>query len=71
MDKSTVLVLTPLVSLMVNQVKNLRERCVSAAILSGNDGVDKDLQAATVKPGLYSLLYTAPEAVVDSIASRW
>lgn len=39
---------------------------MSATILSGNDGVVKDLQALKT-----SILHAAPEAVVDSIASRW
>ena len=34
-----VLVVSPLVSLMIDQVESLRKRGVSAAILSGNEGV--------------------------------
>ena len=41
---SVVLVISPLVSLMVNQVTSLRERGVMAAIVSGHPGVSTDLQ---------------------------
>ena len=37
-ERSVVLVLSPLVSLMIDQVSGLRKRGVSAAILSGNKG---------------------------------
>jgi len=37
---TAVLVVSPLVSLMINQVESLRKRGVSAAILSGNEGVE-------------------------------
>ena len=37
-ERSVVLVLSPLVSLMVDQVAGLKKRGVSAAILSGNKG---------------------------------
>jgi len=38
--RTAVLVVSPLVSLMINQVESLRKRGVSAAILSGNEGVE-------------------------------
>ena len=41
---SAVLVISPLVSLMVDQVTSLRERGVMAAIVSGYPGVSTDLQ---------------------------
>ena len=41
---SVVLVISPLVSLMVDQVTSLRERGVMAAIVSGHPGVSTDLQ---------------------------
>lgn len=66
---TSILVVSPLISLMVNQVKSLKQRGVSAAILSENPGVDKDMQALSVLPGQYSLLYTAPEAVIDN--DKW
>ncbi len=55
--------------LMIDQVRSLNNslnRGVSAAILSSNKGIDKDLVATAkeVSSGKYFLLYTAPEAVV-------
>ena len=44
-ERSVVLVVSPLVSLMVDQVSSLQSRGVPAAILSGNKGVDKKLLA--------------------------
>ena len=66
-----VLFLFPLVSLimrlMIDQVRSLNNRGVSAAIHSSNKGIDKDLVATAkeVSSGKYFLLYTAPEAVVE------
>ncbi len=65
------LIVSPLVSLimrlMIDQVRSLNNRGVSAAILSSNKGIDKDLVATAkeVSSGKYFLLYTAPEAVVE------
>ena len=54
---------------MINQVESLRHRGVKAAILSGNPGIEKDMQAVSLIPGQYSLVFTAPEALIDS--SKW
>ena len=53
--------------LMIDQVRSLNNRGVSAAILSSNKGIDKDLVATAkeVSSGKYFLLYTAPEAVFE------
>ena len=65
------LIVSPLVSLimrlMIDQIRSLNNRGVSAAILSSNKGIDKDLVATAkeVSSGKYFLLYTAPEAVVE------
>ncbi len=66
-NRSVVLVVSPLVSLMIDQVRGLNSRGVSAAILSSNKGIDKDIVAIAreVYSGKYRLLYTAPEAVVE------
>ena len=66
-----VLVISPLVSLMVDQVSNLQARGVSAGILSGNIGVDKKLVASEndVRGGRLRLLFSAPEAVVGT--DKW
>ena len=49
---------------MIDQVRSLNNRGVSAAILSSNKGIDKDL-VATAKEVSSGKLYTAPEAVVE------
>ena len=63
---SVVLVISPLVSLMIDQVSSLRERGVTAAILSGHPGVPVELQASVpdVCAIRFSLLYAAPEAII-------
>ena len=70
-QRSVVLVVSPLVSLMVDQVTCLQSAGVGAAILSGNKGVDKTLLASEsdVMSGKFCLLFSAPEAVVSS--ARW
>ena len=66
--RSVVLVISPLVSLMINQVSYLQSVGVGAAILSGNTGVDKQLQAtpSDVVQGKYRLLYSSPEALFST-----
>ena len=65
------LIVSSLVSLImrltIDQIRSLNNRGVSAAILSSNKGIDKDLVATAkeVSSGKYFLLYTAPEAVVE------
>ncbi len=68
-----VIVISPLLALMVDHVSSLRSRGVSAAILSaailsGNAGVDKQYLAseADIKSGCFRLLYSCPEAVVGA-----
>ena len=45
-ERSVVLVISPLVSLMVDQVSNLQAHGIGAAILSGNAGINKVLLAS-------------------------
>ena len=71
-SRSTVLVISPLVSLMTDQVTSLRSRGVSAAILSRREGVNKELLATDSMlhiPGKFSLLFSAPEAIIGS--EKW
>ena len=70
-ESSSVIVVSPLVSLMVDQVTNLRSRGVRATIMSGHKGVDKELLATDgdVVAGKFSLLFCAPEAIVG--CERW
>ena len=62
---SVVLVVSPLVALMVNQVSYLQSVGVSTAILSGNKGVDKKYETVCndVSEGKYYLFYSSPEAL--------
>ena len=68
---SMVLVVSPLLSLMIDQVSSLRVRGVSAAIMSGHKGVDEKLLAADtdVEAGKYKLLFGAPEAIIG--CEKW
>ena len=65
--RSVCIVVSPLVSLMVDQVK----LGVGCAILSGNSGVPKSTLASVedILMGAYSLLFSAPEAIV--CGDRW
>ncbi|KAL5517814.1 hypothetical protein EMCRGX_G003435 [Ephydatia muelleri] len=67
-QRSSVLVISPLVSQMVDQVSGLQKRGVNAAILSGNKDVDKELNASErqVSLGHFQLLYSAPEAILGT-----
>ena len=69
--QNTVLV-SPLVNLMSDLVSSLRGRGVSAAILSSHEVSDKSILAsdkALQTPGMFSLLFTSPEAVIG--ATKW
>ena len=69
---SVVLVVSPLVSLMADQVASLRSRGVSAAIIGHSGAVtDKNLLATEkdLTAGKYRLLFTAPEAIVG--VEKW
>ena len=61
-------VVSPLISLMIDQVTRLRSIGVGSAILSGNSGVDKCLLATEkdIKSGSFALLFSAPEAFISS-----
>ena len=63
--------ISPLVSLMVDQVCSLQAHGVCAAILSGNTGVSKALLATErdIAQGKLRFLFTAPGAIVGN--SRW
>ena len=72
-DRSVVLVVSPLVSLMIDQVTSLRSIGVGAAIIStGNQaggqqlGKELLLDERDVERGKFSLLFGAPEAIVGS-----
>ena len=58
-------IVSPLISMMVDQVARLRSVGVGCVILSGSS-VDKSLLASVedVRLGGYSLIFSAPEAIV-------
>ena len=66
---SVVLVISPLVSLMSDQVSSLRRRGVAAAILSSHDICDKSFLATDKDLQTPGMLFASPEAVIG--ATRW
>ena len=64
--RSLVVVISPLISLMVDQVMSLRRWGVSAAIISLGRGVEKELIATAEDLATCSLLFCVPEVVVSS-----
>ena len=62
---SLVIVVTPLVSLMVDQVTDLKKRDVDAAIISGSDRIEKSHLATEQKLKDYRVLFTVPEAILE------
>ena len=70
-SSSVVLVVSPLVSLMADQVSSLRKRGVKAAILGGHAGVAKELQVTVndLRSCDFSLLFSSPEAI--AVAENW
>ena len=69
--RSVCVIVSPLVSLMVDQVAKLQSVGVGCAILTGNSGVPRSSLASVedVLTGAYSLLFSAPEAIV--CGNRW
>ena len=65
---SVILVISPLTSLMVDQVVSLRAVGTSAAIITSGGGVQKALLATEDDLETCSVLFCAPEALVGS---RW
>ena len=66
---SLVLVISPLVALMTDQVLDLRRRDVRADVLSsGRSGLDERLLATDEDLASSSLIFSAPEAFV---CSKW
>ena len=61
---SLVLVLSPLIALMVNQVVNLRKIGIKVAIMSGSSQVGPTMQANEMDLKECSLLYSIPEAIL-------
>ena len=68
-SNSTVIVISPLVSLMIDQVSSLRERGVSAGILSGHAAVSEQFIVNSSSIDKYSFLFSCPEAIIG--VERW
>ena len=72
-DRSVVLVVSPLISLMIDQVRSLNARGVPAAILSCNSSGSysgcKELLARESDSAKYKLLFGSPEAIL--CGTRW
>ena len=68
-SSSVILVISPLVSLMVDQVTSLRMRGVKAGILSGHSSINDELTVRATTINSYSLLFSAPEAIVG--VDKW
>ena len=62
---SLVLVISPLISLMVDQVLSQRRRNIRSAILASGRGVNQDVVAKDEDLSTCSLLYCSPEALVS------
>ena len=67
-DNSVVIVVSPLISLMVDQVQSLRRRSIRAAIMSCGSKVDKEFLATDDDMRDGRLLFCAPEAID---VSKW
>jgi len=65
---SVVVVVSPLISLMEDQVASLRKWGVNAAIVTSGGGVSNEFCATDDDLGKYRHLFCAPEAL---ISSKW
>ena len=63
---SAVLVVSPLVALMVDQVRSLRSCGVKASIITSGTGIGKEFLSSETSLTTDSLFYCAPEALVTS-----
>ena len=62
-SNSVVIVVSPLISLMLDQVRSLRSRSVRAAIMSSESKIDKEFLVTDEDIHKCSLLFCAPEAI--------
>lgn len=61
-----VLVISPLIALRIDQVKNLRKRGVSCSIVTSSGGIEKALLTSDSSLSSDSLFFCTPEALVRS-----
>lgn len=64
----SVIVVSPLIALMVDQVENLRSKGIKCSIITSSEGVTKVLFATISNLHSDSLLFSTPEAL---IRSKW
>ena len=62
-EDSLVVVVSPLISLMIDQVQSLRRRSVKSAIMSSGGKVDKEYLATSEDIKTSNILFCAPEAI--------
>ena len=65
-EKSSVFVVSPLVALMIDQVKSLRSRGVKCSVITSSSDVEKDLLATPSSLSSDSLLFCTHKALVRS-----
>ena len=65
---SIVLVISPLISLMLDQVKYLESKGLSAVAISSEDDITKDT-ISSVKEGLFNFVYASPESMLS--VKKW
>ena len=65
-NRCAVLVISPLVALMIDQVKSLRRRGVSCSIVTSSGGIEEELIATDSSLLNDSLFFCTPEALVRS-----
>ena len=68
-SNSVVLVVSPLISLMLDQAKSLAKRGVCCAIMSDRSVVDKSFLFSEKDIDKYKIVFTSPEAVIG--VERW
>ena len=61
---SAILVISPLVSLMIDQVTSLKERGMTADILSGHSAVNAEFTVTPSRINEYSFVFSCPEAII-------
>lgn len=63
---SVVLVVSPLIALMKDQVQSFRKRGVSAAYVTSNGDAECEDMKAGVLEGKYQLVFISPEQLIDN-----
>ena len=67
-ERSLVLVVSPLIALMVDQVTSLRKRSVNCSVVTSSDGTDKNFLASDRNLSIDSIPFCTPETL---LTSKW